>query len=94
MLTTQGKKPTTYKESETLSSKPTSKDGITTSGMYNYNCEAAFGSVSGILGGLLIAAVVGWIITCVIMSRKETHESTNLRSAIEALQIETITMSS
>ena len=62
--------------------------------MYNYNCEATFGSVSGILGGLLIAVVVGWIVTCVIMSRKGTHESANLRLAIEALQIETITMSS
>ena len=92
MLTTQGEKPNTHKESETSSSKPTSKDDIATSGMYNYNCEAAFGSVSGILGGLLTAVVVGWIITCVIMSRRGTHESANLRLAIKALRIETITM--
>ena len=85
MLTTQGNKPDTYKEIETPSSKPTSKDDIATTGMYNYNCEATFGSVSGILGGLLMAVVVGWIITCVIMSRRGTHESTNLRLAIQAL---------
>ena len=77
IMTTQGKKPTTYKESESPSSTPTSKDGIATSGMYNYNCKAAFGSASGILGGLLIAAVVGWIITCtcVIMKRIQVNQS-------------------
>ena len=75
-----------------LMSATTSIDGTTTPGMCNHNCEAALGSVTGILGGLLIAVVIGWIITCVIISRRGTYGNADQRLAIETLQIETITI--
>ena len=90
---TTNKDSSTSEISSTLWSVTTSTDDISnyTSGILNHNCEAALGSVTSILGGLLVAVVIGWIITCVIMSRRGTHGNADQRLAIETLQIEAIT---